>query len=152
MRLIVFLLLVLLVAVKTKAQISLPLKQLTVTSAYGKRIHPLTRRLDFHAGIDLRAHQDMVYAVLPGIIENTGYDPLLGFFIRLSNGPFTLIYGHLSGFLVTTDDTVTTHNCIGITGATGRVTGEHLHFAVQFNHRYIDPLTFLAAAIKHFNQ
>ena len=149
---LVLLALVLLPAVKTCAQIGLPLKRLRVTSAFGNRIHPVTGQPDFHAGIDLRACHDTVYAVMPGVIDHAGYNPLLGLFIKLSNGPFTLTYGHLSGFFVITGDTVNSQSSLGLTGATGRVTGEHLHFAVQYNHRYIDPLTFLAAALKHFNQ
>jgi len=143
--------LVLLTAIRASAQISLPLKHLYLTSDYGNRIHPVTGNHNFHAGIDLRAHHDTVYAVIPGMIEKVGYDPFLGLFIKLSNGPFIITYGHLSDFLIFKGDSVISHTPLAISGATGRVTGEHLHFAVQLNGRYIDPLAFLSAALKNLN-
>ena len=121
----------------------LPLRHIQVTSSYGYRVHPVTHIYSFHAGIDLRARSDTVFAVLPGTVLTTGYDPLLGFFIRLGHGPFQTIYGHLSQIFVLTGDSVKSASALGITGCSGRVTGEHLHFAVQYRQRYIDPLRFL---------
>ena len=133
------------------SQFSLPLKHLKVTSGFGNRIHPVTGCYAFHAGIDLRSHKDTVLSVLDGRVENTGFDALLGIFITIKSGPFLITYGHLSQCFVNKGDSLTAASPLGISGASGRVTGEHLHFAVQLFQRYIDPLTFLTAAEKITN-
>ena len=131
-----------------QAQGNLPLKHLQLTSVYGYRIHPLTGRYAFHAGVDLRARDDTVFAVLPGFVEAIGFDPLLGIFVRLRHGAFQTVYGHLSQLFVLQGDSVLSMTALGISGSTGRVTGEHLHFAVRFQGNYIDPLAFLLTIIK----
>ena len=130
---------------------SLPLRHLSLTSPFGYRIHPVTGKYSFHAGIDLRAHSDTVFAVLPGIVEAEGFDPFLGFFVRLRHGEFQTIYGHLSQLFVFKGDSVPNKTALGLTGATGRVTGEHLHFEVKCRGRPIDPLAFLLAIFKRIN-
>jgi murein DD-endopeptidase MepM/ murein hydrolase activator NlpD len=130
---------------------SLPLRHLSLTSPFGYRIHPVTGKYSFHAGIDLRAHRDTVFAVLPGIVEAEGFDPYLGIFVRLRHGEFQTIYGHLSQLFVFKGDTIPPNGILGITGSTGRVTGEHLHFEVKFHGRPIDPLAFLMALYKSIN-
>jgi len=133
------------------AQAGLPLKHLQLTSAYGSRIHPVTGIYAFHSGVDLRARSDTVFAVLPGVVEAEGFDQFLGIFIRLRNGDFQTIYGHLSRLFVFKGDTVSSETELGITGSTGRVTGEHLHFEVKFQGVPIDPLAFLTALYKSIN-
>jgi murein DD-endopeptidase MepM/ murein hydrolase activator NlpD len=130
----------------------LPLHLLQVTSAFGFRIHPVTGKYSFHAGIDLRARSDTVFAVLPGTVLHVGYDPLLGIFVRLYHGDFETTYGHLSQIFVLAGDSVSSATALGITGCTGRVTGEHLHFAVRYHQRYIDPLRFLLMIENNINQ
>jgi len=123
--------------------VCLPLKHLYMTSPFGYRIHPVTGEYSFHAGIDLRANHDTVYAVLPGHVSATGYNPLLGIYIRLDHGDFKTTYGHLSQFFVIPGDSVLAGFPLGVSGLTGRVTGEHLHFAIQYHNKYINPLKFL---------
>jgi murein DD-endopeptidase MepM/ murein hydrolase activator NlpD len=128
--------------------LALPLRHLQVTSAFGNRIHPLSGTYKPHAGVDLKANYDTVYAVINGRLTY-GFEPALGVFIKITSGPLTITYGHLSQIF--TDDSVNAGSPIAISGATGKVTGPHLHFAVQFNHRYIDPLAFLAAGFQQMN-
>ena len=124
----------------------LPLKHLTVTSAFGYRIHPITHLFSFHNGVDLSARRDTVYAVFDGT-ASVGYDERLGLFIAIAGGELTCTYGHLSAILISAGP-VTSGQAIAITGATGRVTGAHLHFAVKFRGQAIDPLQFLYQLIK----
>lgn len=121
----------------------LPLKHICLTSSYGYRTHPLTGKYSYHAGIDLRARSDTVYAVLPGTVEHTAYDTFLGLYIKLAHGDFDTTYGHLSQIFVLQRDSVKAGDAIGLSGLTGRTTGEHLHFAVQYHGRYLNPLKFL---------
>jgi len=132
--------------------LALPLKQLQVTSAFGNRVHPITGNYHFHAGVDLRANYDTVYSIFNSRVVATGYDNGLGIFIKIANGPFLITYGHLSQCFVNRGDSVNVTGSLGISGETGSVTGPHLHFAVQFNRRYIDPLAFLSAAYQKLNQ
>jgi murein DD-endopeptidase MepM/ murein hydrolase activator NlpD len=128
--------------------VCLPLRHLKMTSGYGYRIHPITGEYKFHSGVDLRARNDTVYAVLPGVVSATGYDNLLGIYEKLDHGDFQTTYGHLSEIFVSPGDSVSAATAIGITGSTGRVTGEHLHFSIQYRHSYIDPLAFFYAIFK----
>jgi murein DD-endopeptidase MepM/ murein hydrolase activator NlpD len=121
----------------------LPLKHICLTSPYGYRIHPITGKYSYHAGIDLRARSDTVYAVLPGVIKQIAYDHFLGLYIKLEHTDFATTYCHLSKVFVFQLDSVNAGTPIGLSGRTGRTTGEHLHFAVQYHGRYIDPLKFL---------
>jgi murein DD-endopeptidase MepM/ murein hydrolase activator NlpD len=121
----------------------LPLRHLSLTSGYGYRIHPVTRQFRFHSGIDLRARQDTVFTVMPGLIDFVGYDPVTGVHIRLVSGDFTVLYGHLSQVFVLAGDSVNSGMPLGVTGSSGRVTGEHLHFSVSFRQVPVNPLLFL---------
>jgi murein DD-endopeptidase MepM/ murein hydrolase activator NlpD len=53
-------------------------------------------------------------------------------------------FAHLSAIKVKDGDVVTTGQVIGEVGATGRVTGPHLHWAVRLNGTRVDPLSLLA--------
>ncbi|WP_183580301.1 M23 family metallopeptidase [Mucilaginibacter sp. X5P1] len=121
----------------------LPLKHIYLTSPYGYRVHPVTGQYKFHAGIDLRASHDTVFAIMDGIVSGVDYNPLLGTYIRLDHGEYQSCYGHLSQVFVLPGDTVFAGNAIAITGSSGRVTGEHLHFSVSYHHQNINPLEFL---------
>ena len=138
-----------LLPLRSEAQPCLPLKHIFLTSPFGFRIHPVTGRTGFHAGVDLSAHRDTVFAVLPGRVIAEGFDPFLGIFIRLSHGEFQSIYGHLSQLFIFKGDSVQLNAPIGVTGATGRVTGEHLHFEVTLKGYPIDPMAFFQAAKKN---
>jgi len=123
--------------------ICLPLRHLHLNSGYGFRIHPLTREYSFHYGIDLRARHDTVFAIADGEVEKIGYENYLGNYIRLRHDSLTSIYSHLSRILVGKGEPIAAGEPIAITGATGRVTGEHLHFSLVYQHHYIDPVKFL---------
>lgn len=123
---------------------SLPLRQFEVNSYFGYRIHPVTGiKNSFHSGIDLRAKCDTVFSILPGQVVKVSSDRVIGNYIVVHHGSFTSIYGHLSKSLVSVECLVGSASPLGISGATGRVTGEHLHFGVKLKSTFIDPLRFL---------
>lgn len=125
------------------AIVCLPLRNLQVTSGFGFRIHPLTGKEVFHEGVDLRARQDTVVAVLDGFVSTACYDPVIGLHVGIDHGTVSSVYGHLSQIFVIPRDPVFAGQAIGITGSTGKVTGEHLHFAIRYGRRFIDPIQFL---------
>lgn len=121
----------------------LPLRVLRLTSAFGSRLHPVTGKLDFHKGVDLQARSEPVFAILPGKVSACGYHPILGNFVRIAHGELESIYGHLSSIQVQSGKEVRAGEFIGVTGDSGRTTGEHLHFSICFKQIYIDPLKYL---------
>lgn len=121
----------------------MPLRSIKVNSRFGKRTHPLTHRPDFHKGIDLKARSEPVFAFLEGKVSQTGYNPILGKFIKIDHSGLESIYGHLSIILVHKGQLLKTGQLIAVTGSTGRVTGEHLHFSLRIEGIYIDPILFI---------
>jgi|GEM_PF-5727081 len=92
----------------------LPLKNLHLNSAYGNRVHPITRQKKFHNGIDLQARGDTVYAIAAGT-SAINYDPMLGIYIKITDGRFSYTYGHLS-FLLIGNGQVSEGTPLAITG------------------------------------
>jgi murein DD-endopeptidase MepM/ murein hydrolase activator NlpD len=128
--------------------LSLPLKRLHQTSGFGWRNHPITGKFQFHKGIDLAACHDTVFCILNGIVSTIGYNGYIGNYIIITHpGEVKSIYGHLSAIAVLPDEQVMAGQPIGITGATGRVTGEHLHFSIKYQGREISPLVFLGGLL-----
>ena len=124
--------------------LSLPLRQFKVNSGFGQRTHPVTgQKKVFHTGIDLFARSDTVFAILPGKVIKVSSDLVTGNYIIISHGPYASIYGHLSKSLVSIGSLVASGTSIAISGKTGRVTGEHLHFGLKHNGGFIDPLKML---------
>ena len=123
--------------------VCLPLKHLHINSDFGYRIHPITGKYAIHEGVDFKARHDTVYAIMDGLVKSTGYNKGLGINIWLAHGEIESVYGHLSRILVANRDSVSVGEPIGITGATGFVTGEHLHFSIRYRHKYINPIKFL---------
>jgi len=122
----------------------LPLRHLRPTSGFGWRVHPITGKFQFHKGIDLAARQDTVYSILDGVIGSIGNNSLIGNYILINHsGIVQSLYGHLSAIAALPGERVAAGQPIGITGATGRVTGEHLHFSIKYQGREISPLIFL---------
>jgi murein DD-endopeptidase MepM/ murein hydrolase activator NlpD len=125
------------------ALVCLPLCRMRVNSPFGMRHHPLSGLRQFHEGVDLHARKDTVFAVLDGYATRVADDRGLGIHIILQHNAVETVYGHLSEVFITNGMAVVAGDPIGLTGATGRVTGEHLHFAVRFHSHYINPILFL---------
>ena len=121
----------------------LPLDTLIVTSPYGYRTDPFTRKRKMHGGMDFRASSDYVYAMMPGKVLKVGYDKVSGNYITLQHGSITVSYCHLSEVLKRKNDLVAVGEVVGVTGNTGRSTGEHLHLTCKIKGRVIDPSLIL---------
>ena len=127
-----------------------PLRTLVITSPYGYRIDPFTRKRAFHSGIDLRANYEPTYAITYGEVIRVGYDKRSGNYVTIRHGSLTLSYCHLSQSLVTKGTQVRPGTPIGITGNSGsRSTGPHLHLTLKNsnNGHHID-LSFLLKLLK----
>lgn len=127
----------------------LPLDKYRITSGFGWRKHPVTGKRDFHNGVDLAAYTAPVLSIMAGKVEETGYNQNLGKYVRIDHGTVHSIYGHLSRIAVRNGQLISTGDPVGITGKTGRATGEHLHFSVRIKGTYIDPWKFLHGVIQY---
>lgn len=120
-----------------------PLDDFSMTSNFGFRSDPISKEHKFHRGIDLKTDSSKVYSMLHGKVISVGFDPLLGNFIKVQHGKYESLYGHLSQILVSVDDNVLPWTVLGISGNTGRATGDHLHLTIKKGEEYIDPSLFI---------
>ena len=99
-----------------------------------------------HMGLDLAgAPGDTVRAAADGVVALVDGFLLAGDIVYLNHGGGLLTgYFHLSGQLVEAGDTVAAGTPIGLVGATGRVTGPHLHWVVRYGTTTVDPRSLLA--------
>ncbi|MEU7560133.1 M23 family metallopeptidase [Streptomyces eurythermus] len=101
-----------------------------------------------HTGIDFHAASGTsVHSVGAGTVVATGWGGAYGnqVVIRMADGMYTQ-YGHLSSIGVTVGQQVEPGQQIGLSGATGNVTGPHLHFEARTTPDYgsdIDPVAYL---------
>lgn len=94
-----------------------------------------------HTGLDFRAWLGTpLYSMAPGKVILTGHFYYAGncAFVDHGNGLISL-YCHMSKLLVKEGDVVESGQKVGLSGATGRVTGAHLHLAVFAQGEVIDP-------------
>ncbi len=121
-----------------------------MTSSFGLRKNPVTRRRRAHNGIDLHAARGTpVMAALDGKIvrakRSRGYGKAI--FIDHGDGVETR-YAHLSVIDVKPGQEVSAGQVIGQVGSTGRATGPHLHFEVRVDGDAINPLSIDQAFAK----
>lgn len=122
-----------------------PTDSRTVTSMYGYRKDPFTKKLSFHRGIDIAGRvDDPIYATGSGIVQEVGYDKLHGhnIIVEHSSGLHTW-YMHLNRATVRKGDRVDKGEPIGRLGTTGRSTGPHLHYEVLLGGKSTDPTDYL---------
>ena len=123
--------------------VSYPLQRIRINSSYGYRKDPFTGKRKFHNGIDLHARGDEVLAMMEGVVVKVGQDKTSGKYVTLRHGHYTVSYCHLSKVLVGKGATVRPRDVVGVSGSTGRSTGEHLHITCKLNGKSIDPLLVL---------
>ncbi|MGC5004175.1 M23 family metallopeptidase [Streptomyces sp. DT203] len=103
-----------------------------------------------HTGIDFPvATGTSVKAITSGTVVTAGWGGAYGneVVVKHADGHYSQ-YGHLSALSVSVGKTVSAGQQIGLSGATGNVTGPHLHFEVRTGPAYgsdIDPVAFLAS-------
>ncbi|MCB1201100.1 MAG: M23 family metallopeptidase [Leptospiraceae bacterium] len=117
------------------------------TSFYGPRLSPFGYARDFHSGIDLADEVGTpIYAAADGMVVSSGYFGGYGTAAKLQHRyGFVTLYAHMSALYVRSGQPVKKGQLIGRVGATGRVTGPHLHYEIRIYDRPIDPLPYLTS-------
>ena len=122
-----------------------PANSKVINSNYGYRIDPVGGVLgDFHLGLDINGSTgDPVYAAQGGTVIRASWFSTYGNCIDIQH-PSGLVtrYAHLSAYHVSVGDTVSQGQVIADIGATGNVTGPHLHFETIVNGSTVDPLSY----------
>lgn len=120
-----------------------PLRQIIVTSPYGLRTDPFTKKKARHNGLDLKAHYEPAYAMMYGEVIRVGKDKRSGLFVTIRHGDFTISYCHLSKIAVTKGSHVRPGTILALTGNTGRSSGPHLHLTLKKDGKTINPAILL---------
>jgi len=123
------------------------MRDFVVTSPFGERVHPVTGEKGSHRGTDYATPVGTpVYSPLTGIVSLVGEDDRAGKFVGVKNKNFYVSFSHLSQIVAQKGEVVTTGQVLGLTGATGMVTGPHVHVVVRDSQgKRIDPETVLDA-------
>ena len=132
-------------AVPRRLLMTWPIESQSITSPFGGRTDPVDNiGTQHHKGVDIRAVTGTpVVAAAPGRVIFAARTAGSGLVIKVAHGPnLTTHYRHLASMRVQVGDKVAMGQRIGLSGATGRVTGPHLHFEIWENGRPQNPFSY----------
>ncbi|MGW6010070.1 M23 family metallopeptidase [Streptomyces sp. NPDC055210] len=131
------------------AVLAAPVANLTVTSPFGSREHPLTGVTKLHTGVDFASPQGaQVSAASKGQVVFAAMTKAYGNRVVIDHGTIDgkrleTTYSHLLALQVSVGQAVDAGTPVGLVGSTGLSTGPHLHFEVVLDGYYTDPLPWL---------
>jgi murein DD-endopeptidase len=111
-----------------------------ITSPFGERIHPVTGKKSFHNGTDVGTPTGTsLIAAAAARVKRQSQDSVSGNYVVLDLGlGIETVYCHLSEPRVTEGTRVPVRGEVGLSGATGRVTGPHLHYILRVQGSAVD--------------
>lgn len=118
-----------------------------LTSGFGARVDPFTRRLGFHPGVDFGGPWGAsIVATAPGVVDWAGYRGGYGQMVEIDHGfGIKTRYAHMSSIFVKIGARVDKGTPVGKLGSTGRSTGPHVHYEVWLGDVVRDPSRFIEA-------
>lgn len=122
-----------------------PTEYTRISSPFGTRIHPITRKKHTHKGIDMAApRMTPIYATADATVTFAAYNGGYGNFVKLNheNG-YKTAYAHMHKIAVKNGDKIKKGDLVGYVGTTGSSTGNHLHYEVYYKDQLVDPATTL---------
>ncbi|WP_339759066.1 M23 family metallopeptidase [uncultured Sulfitobacter sp.] len=132
-----------------KAPFATPVKNaFRFTSQFGFRRDPKTGGRRMHNGVDFAAGNGTpLYSTADGVVTHAGWSSGYGRLVKIQHefGVETR-YAHMSKMRVKTGQRVSRGQHIGDMGASGRVTGVHLHYEVRIGGKAVNPMIFIKAA------
>jgi murein DD-endopeptidase len=112
-----------------------------ITSPFGERVHPVTGKTSFHNGTDIGTPTGTpLLSAHDGTVKRRSVDSVSGTYLILDHGlGVQTTYCHLSATAVAERERVRRRQVVGEAGATGRVTGPHLHYILRIADKAVDP-------------
>jgi len=121
-----------------------PIDGARLTSGFGRRRHPVLGFVKSHKGVDFGAPTGTpIYAAGDGVIERANRFGSYGNYVKILHARgFKTAYAHLSQFgrNIRSGKRVEQGQIIGYVGATGRVTGPHLHYEIYRGKNRVNPM------------
>lgn len=123
-----------------------------ITSHYGNKRLFNNKKQSQHLGNDFRAKVGVeIPSTNRGRIVFTGKLFYTGNAVVIDHGlGIFSVYGHLSKIMVKKGDIVNKGDIIALSGATGRVSGPHLHWGIKINGHWVDGFSLITESKKHF--
>jgi len=101
---------------------------------------------NMHYGVDIDGNVgDPIRSATAGTVSFAGWRGGFGYLVIVANGNTEYFYAHASALLVSEGQQVQPGDLIARVGATGNVTGPHLHFEIRVEGTPVDPLPILEA-------
>ena len=118
--------------------------ELHLSSNYGYRSDPFSRKYKFHDGHDFAVPTGTdVYSSANGRVIKSQYLGSFGNYVEIDHGNgYITVYGHLSSRKVRRGEKVLRGQKIGEVGNTGRSTAPHLHYEIRYQKQAMDPSQF----------
>ena len=132
-----------------KAPFATPVKNsFRFTSGFGPRRDPKTGGRRMHNGVDFAASLGTpLYATADGVVPHAGWQSGYGRLVKIQHEfGIETRYAHLSRLQVKVGQKVSRGDRIGDMGASGRVTGVHLHYEVRVGGKAVNPMIYIKAA------
>ncbi|WP_299376726.1 M23 family metallopeptidase [uncultured Tateyamaria sp.] len=132
-----------------KAPFASPVKSaFRFTSSFGFRRDPKTGGRRMHNGVDFAASNGTpLYATADGVVTYSGWQSGYGRLVKIQHEfGIETRYAHLSKLRVKVGQRVSRGDRIGDMGASGRVTGVHLHYEVRVGGKAVNPMIYIKAA------
>jgi TonB family protein len=120
-------------------------KMYYMSSGFGKRLNPYTKKEEFHPGVDILAKIGApVNSTTAGTVTVSEFNDQDGNRVVIDHGNgYTSAYHHLHAREVKAGDRVEQGQRIGTVGSTGVSTGPHLHFEIRVNGEPRNPFDFI---------
>lgn len=132
-----------------KAPFATPVKSaFRFTSQFGPRRDPKTGGRRMHRGVDFASSVGTpIYATADGVVTHAGWLSGYGRLVKIQHDfGIETRYAHLSSVRVKVGQRVSRGDRIGGMGASGRVTGVHLHYEVRVGGKAVNPMIYIKAA------
>jgi len=133
----------------SKAPFANPVKEsFRFTSQFGFRRDPKTGGRRMHQGVDFAAGLGTpLYATADGVVTHAGWGSGYGRLVKIQHEfGIETRYAHMSKMRVKVGQRVSRGDRIGDMGASGRVTGVHLHYEVRVGGKAVNPMIYIKAA------
>lgn len=115
-----------------------------LTDGFGRRLHPIFKRIMPHHGIDLSANRGTpIIAPADGYVSFTGRNGGYGLYVSINHKyGFETKYGHLQKIYVRRGQFVKRGDKIGEVGNTGISTAPHLHYEIHYRGKAVNPVNY----------